>query len=574
MSVMKSAHCQLVTKERKMSSRACFCEGVIFLFLICCICSVVLLVVLVKKHRVQHDYGRKMRAIMMRKKHPNMSLNDLAKEFKVTKSTMQGWLASETEINFRTMGKNKRRKRARSGVNPILDIALLEYFNSYRQHHRNETISDADLNAWSIAIAEVIGCRPFTASGLKRLKYRHGIKYKRERGSAADADAEAAENWIKNELPKIREKYPGSRIYNVDQSCIFWRALPNRTLAYKSDLVAGSGSSKKRVTFQLCASVDGKKRRMLIVGNSAKPRCFPGGKPKFDADYTSNETAWVNCHVVEVWMQGLNQSFARRGVHIALILDNLSAYKKAKLDLTHITLHYLPPGCTSLIQGLDQGIIWNLKVLYRNSVLKDRLDKMKKNIPWKFNFYDACVKLSKAWKDLSKDTIVNCFNHAFSFDKSKLFHPVFQHLHPPSTSSSSDDNTAAPSPPSLSTSLVSHTSTKSRINRGLPNLENTCYLNSFLQAIASCTTAADIQHQLEEDNTSELNVHVCTVLQQLQAEANVNVENLQAVVDAFRDTLDEEETYRPQDVLVAFNSFMQLLAENGGVCVADHFTRT
>jgi hypothetical protein len=381
----------------------------------------------------------------------------------------------------------------------------LEYFNSYRQHHRNETISDEDLNAWSVAIAEIIGCKPFTKSGLKRFKYRHGIKYKRRWGSSADANAEAAEDWIKNELPKIREKYPDSRIYNVDQSCLFWRALPNRTLAFKSDLVAGSGSSKKRITFQLCASVDGKKRRMLIVGNSAKPRCFPSGKAMFDADYTSNETAWVNCHVVEVWMHRLNAAFARRGVHIALILDNLSAYKKAELNLTHITLHYLPPDCTSLIQGLDQGIIWNLKLLYRKSVLKDRLDKMKKHMKWEFSFYDACVKLANAWKDVSKATIVNCFKHAISFEKSRLSHKVFEHLHPPSASSLPTVNTAVPSPPSLSTSVVlsssptsalqHHSSSSLRINRGLPNLKNTCYLNSFIQAIASCTRSGDIEHQ-------------------------------------------------------------------------------
>jgi hypothetical protein len=253
--------------------------------------------------------------------------------------------------------------------------------------------------------------------------------------------------------------------------------------------------------------------------------------------------------------------FARRQTHIALILDNLSAYKKARLDLTHVSLEYLPPNSTSVIQGLDQGIIWNVKVLYRQGVLRDRLEKLENNQKWEFSLYDACVMLVKAWNDVTEETIVNCFNHAFSFERAKLSHPVFQHLHP---SSSQSSNSTVPFLPSLPPSQSSS---------GLPNLGNSCYLNACLQAIAVCVSEDDVQQLLQKSAISVLNGQVLSVVQQIQTGVRVGHQQLNAVVAAFRRTLDPEEKFKPQDALFAFNAFMQLLSSDSDHGIATLFTQ-
>jgi hypothetical protein len=262
---------------------------------------------------------------------------------------------------------------------------------------------------------------------------------------------------------------------------------------------------------------------MLIIGHSANPRCF---KAKLkDADYTSNDTAWVNYRVVEVWMNRLNAAFASHGIYIALILDNLAAYKKAKLNLTHVTLYYLPTNCTSLIQGMDQSIIWNLKVLYRKRVLESRLEKLRNNQKCYFTFYDACLMLEAAWNDVTEDTIVNSFKHAWSFAKTRLEPAVFQHLQI--------------SPSQTSDVMVSSVSADSSApsQSGLSNLGNSCYLNTCLQAISVSTSTEKIKQELLKP-MSDLNRNVCSVVIQLQTGVVVNGHELGAIVQAFRSTLD------------------------------------
>jgi transposase len=245
---------------------------VIVAVLISFICVVMCLFWMMKtKRRRSHNFRKKMQCILRKREDSTLGYGKLAKEFNVGKSTVQGWLQDGIEEDFQVLGKDRKRKRMRLSANPVLDIALLEYYDSFRQHNPSETIDIDTLMVWSIAIAEIVKCDSFTHSGLKTFKRRHGIKLKRRYGSAAAADAEAAENWILYDLPKIRANYPDNRIYNVDQSSLFWRALQNRSLAFKSDLLIGGGCSKKRLTFQLCVTPTGVKRRMLIIGHSANP---------------------------------------------------------------------------------------------------------------------------------------------------------------------------------------------------------------------------------------------------------------------------------------------------------------
>lgn len=63
----------------------------------------------------------------------------------------------------------------------------------------------------------------------------HNVKFT---GESADADGDAAKDFISS-LSKIIEdgKYASSQIFNVDETGLFWKKMPNRTFLSKDEPV-------------------------------------------------------------------------------------------------------------------------------------------------------------------------------------------------------------------------------------------------------------------------------------------------------------------------------------------------
>lgn len=58
---------------------------------------------------------------------------------------------------------------------------------------------------------------------------------------------------------------------------LFYKCLPNNTLAFKNESCHGGKNSKERITVLLAANATGtEKLKPLVIGKSQKPRCFKG----------------------------------------------------------------------------------------------------------------------------------------------------------------------------------------------------------------------------------------------------------------------------------------------------------
>jgi hypothetical protein len=130
----------------------------IFAFEIC----VILICVLTKKKRAHKDdtIPFKIKVIRYHEGQAGRStVRSTAEHFGRPPSTVQGWLTNKESIlrDYALMGSCRQRKRMRLAVNPLLDVALLEYFNSFQKHHPSVAITDESLMAWSIAISKKIG---------------------------------------------------------------------------------------------------------------------------------------------------------------------------------------------------------------------------------------------------------------------------------------------------------------------------------------------------------------------------------------------------------------------------------
>ncbi|CAG8804222.1 1741_t:CDS:2, partial [Gigaspora rosea] len=112
----------------------------------------------------------------------------------------------------------------------------------------------------------------FSNGWITNYKKRNSLRRYKLHGEAASAPLESLPN-ERIKLQNLLSQYELEDVYNADETGLFYRMLPNQTLAKRP--VAGSKQDKSRVTVLLAANATGShKLRPLVIGHSKKPRSF------------------------------------------------------------------------------------------------------------------------------------------------------------------------------------------------------------------------------------------------------------------------------------------------------------
>ena len=87
------------------------------------------------------------------------------------------------------------------------------------------------MKALEIAQELGIGADKFTASEgwLSNFKKRHSLVFRRVQGEAGQVDNGALQDWQNTILRRELDRFLPENIYNVDESGLFWKLLPNKT---------------------------------------------------------------------------------------------------------------------------------------------------------------------------------------------------------------------------------------------------------------------------------------------------------------------------------------------------------
>ena len=102
--------------------------------------------------------------------------------------------------------------------------------------------------------------------------------------------------------------YQCEDVYNADESGLFFRALPDKTLALKSEKCSGGKLSKERLTVLFCASMTGQKEKLLVIGKSARPRALKNVSIKdLPVIWKSNKKAWMTREIMGEWLAELDR---------------------------------------------------------------------------------------------------------------------------------------------------------------------------------------------------------------------------------------------------------------------------
>ena len=165
-------------------------------------------------------------------------------------------------------------KRQRLGRHPEADAALTTWFKDARSH--DIPLSGPILQEKAIELAAVSDFIPSTG-WLRRWKARNAIRYRKAHGETKDTDLEGAEKWAETVLPEFLCNYKPEDVYNCNETGLYYRVLPDGTLAARSEVISGGKEAKDRVTILVCANMNGSdKRPLLMIGKSKRPRCFRG----------------------------------------------------------------------------------------------------------------------------------------------------------------------------------------------------------------------------------------------------------------------------------------------------------
>lgn len=339
-----------------------------------------------------------------------MSKSGFSKVHSVPRTTLNTILSAKEAIlsNYQTGCK---RKRMRTSNFEDVEAVLIKWFKNVRSN--SISVSGNILKEKALEIAKELNVENFNASNgwIERFKERHGLSFKKICGESAAVDESKINSWKNLILKEILSNYKPSDIYNLDETGLFFRLQPDKTLCFRQENCSGGKKSKERLTVLLGSNMLGTdKLKPVVIGKSLKPRCFSNVK-SLPVIYRANSKAWMTSTIWEETMRIFDKKFCSQKREVVFIIDNCAAHAEFQ-GLKAIKIVYLPPNATSVLQPLDQGIILNFKTKYRSFLIKDMIKSLDEKKEFRVTVLDAIHYIHKSWSDVSKVTINNCFKHA------------------------------------------------------------------------------------------------------------------------------------------------------------------
>ena len=273
---------------------------------------------------------------------------------------------------------------------------------------------------------------------LSRFKERRGLKTAVLYGEGGDVDqndeATLCELRI---LYDIIAEYDPQNVYNMDETGLFYRLLPQYSILMPDEnisTVRGKKKLKDRVTLVVCANATGShKLPMTIIAKPQTPACIRGRE--WPVVYFNQKRAWMDFITCKKWFEEVFylEIKQRTDEPVLLLLDNAPGHINV-LSKDNVTVKFLPPNCTSWKQPCDLGIIAAVKKRYKYLYLSEVLEfyqlvesektELKEQAKKKLrgtagvaqgspaNLLDAARIIKSAWDDVAASSIRNSFRKA------------------------------------------------------------------------------------------------------------------------------------------------------------------
>ena len=175
------------------------------------------------------------------------------------------------------------------------------------------------------------------------------------------------------ELQELRTElipYPSDDIYYMDETGLYWKTIPDWTLATQAR--PGGKRMNFRVTANFCCNATGThKLDIWYIGSAKNPRSFKSSGvniKNLNMVWRNNKTAWMTALIFREYLHWFDGQMDHP---VVLLIDGFSAHElrlalvEEEGGLRHTKVLFLPPNATSMCQPLDHGIIRAWKAYYR-----------------------------------------------------------------------------------------------------------------------------------------------------------------------------------------------------------------
>lgn len=294
---------------------------------------------------------------------PLVKNKDLARDYNVSEGMIsdilkakERWLA--VDINSYQAGLKREKKAPFPNIEEALTIWVENAI------HVGIVITDDILSAKALNFAYLLEEDKFKSSNgwIDNFKKRHNLKQYGIHGEAASAPVENIEE-MRESLRQVLRSYSPEDIFNCDETGLFWKMKPCRTIS--NGPVSGTKQSKDRITVLLTCNATGtEKLAPLFIHKYENPRAIKHtDKKTLPVDYYWNQKSWMQVSIWNDHIKKFDSQMRRESRNILLLVDNAPTHTLYEsTHLTNITVHHLPPNTTAHLQPCDQGIINSFKV--------------------------------------------------------------------------------------------------------------------------------------------------------------------------------------------------------------------
>ena len=123
---------------------------------------------------------------------------------------------------------------------------------------------------------------------------------------SGDVQGETVDSW-EERIPEIVQGYQKEVIWNLDETGVFWQALPDHGFGQKGRQCKGGKKSKQKVTVAFTVTAAGTKTTPVVIWSSENPCCYQGvDKSLLPVNYFSQKKAWMTGDILDLILSKIN----------------------------------------------------------------------------------------------------------------------------------------------------------------------------------------------------------------------------------------------------------------------------
>lgn len=204
---------------------------------------------------------------------------EVAREFNISKQTISDYMKNKDKILGATETSSRsEQKRVRQGVHPQSEEALSIWLKATVAQRVPVSGHLLKQKAETLALRLGIDGFKFSDGWLQNFKKRYDLAFKKMCGESGAVDSTLVANYRGGKLVELLRRYSADDTFNLDETGLFYKLLPEKTLARSGEPCHGGKLSKERVTVVVGCNASGtEKLPLLVIGKSKDPH-VPRGK--------------------------------------------------------------------------------------------------------------------------------------------------------------------------------------------------------------------------------------------------------------------------------------------------------